>query len=184
MEVSKISPAPRCTASVIHSKAFFPVGVRPPCKNTSQPEPSAVRFASTAHTTHCTPNSAAISLMSCGRSTADVFTLTLSAPARKIPRASSSARMPPPTVKGINTSAAVRSTTSIMVLRLSEDAVISRNTNSSAPCWSYRAASSTGSPASRRSTKFTPFTTRPLVTSRQGMTRATSITASPHLLQQ
>src|ERR1700712_5183230 len=32
-------------------------------------------------------------------------------------------------------------------------------------------AASTGSPASRRSTKLTPLTTRPSLTSRQGMTR-------------
>src|SRR5687768_3831815 len=32
-------------------------------------------------------------------------------------------------------------------------------------------AASTGSPASRRSTNFTPLTTRPSLTSRQGMTR-------------
>ena len=36
---------------------------------------------------------------------------------------------------------------------------------------SYRDANSTGSPASRRPTKFTPFTTRPRSTSRQGITR-------------
>src|SRR5580704_16223836 len=35
-------------------------------------------------------------------------------------------------------------------------------------------AHSTGSPASRRSTKFTPLTTRPSFTSRQGMTRTLS----------
>src|SRR6478735_6488765 len=36
-------------------------------------------------------------------------------------------------------------------------------------------ALSTGSPASRRLTKLTPFTTRPAVTSRQGMIRLVSI---------
>src|SRR5690349_21718998 len=36
------------------------------------------------------------------------------------------------------------------------------------------AACSTGSPASRRETKFTPFTTRPSFTSRQGITRSFS----------
>src|SRR5437588_6681096 len=38
-------------------------------------------------------------------------------------------------------------------------------------------ALSTGSPASRRSTKFTPLTTRPSFTSRQGMTRDLSMGA-------
>src|SRR5215212_3069786 len=40
---------------------------------------------------------------------------------------------PPPTVSGMKTWSAVRSTTSIIVRRLSEDAVMSRNTSSSAP---------------------------------------------------
>ena len=62
---------------------------------------------------------------------------------------------------------------STVVARLSLEAVMSRNTSSSAPSRSYRAASSTGSPASRRSTKLVPLTTRPSVTSRQGITRAT-----------
>src|SRR2546423_12626115 len=57
-----------------------------------------------------------------------------------------------------------------MVSRFSCDAVMSRNTSSSPPSCSYRTASSTGSPASRMSTKLVPFTTRPLSTSRQGIT--------------
>src|SRR5579883_3487650 len=48
---------------------------------------------------------------------------------------------------------------------------MSRKHNSSAPSRSYILACSTGSPASTRSTKFTPLTTRPSFTSRQGMTR-------------
>ena len=40
---------------------------------------------------------------------------------------------PPPTVSGINTSLEVLSTTSIIVFLSSKDAVISKNTNSSAP---------------------------------------------------
>src|SRR5882724_11645164 len=39
-------------------------------------------------------------------------------------------------------------------------------------------AASTGSPASRRSTKLTPLTTRPSLTSRQGMTRTLNIPIS------
>src|SRR2546423_4957839 len=61
-----------------------------------------------------------------------------------------------------------------MVSRFSCDAVMSRNTSSSPPSCSYRIASSTGSPASRIFTKLVPFTTRPLSTSRQGMTRLSS----------
>ncbi len=86
-----------------------------------------------AVTTHWAPNSAAISVISSGRCTAEVLTLTLSAPARSIRRASSTERMPPPTVKGMNTSSAVRRATSTIVSRPSLDAVMSRNTSSSAP---------------------------------------------------
>src|SRR5262249_28261301 len=58
----------------------------------------------------------------------------------------------------------------------SADAVTSRKVISSAPAASYRLASSTGSPASRRLAKFTPFTTRPAATSRQGITRTATAT--------
>src|ERR1700733_3036753 len=40
-------------------------------------------------------------------------------------------------------------------------------------------AASTGSPASRRSTKLTPLTTRPSLTSRQGITRTLNIKKTP-----
>ncbi len=69
-----------------------------------------------------------------GRRTAAVFTLTFSAPAIKMRLASTMLRIPPPTVYGIKTRCAVRKTTSAIVARLSLDAVISRNTISSAPC--------------------------------------------------
>ena len=42
-------------------------------------------------------------------------------------------RMPPPTARGMNTLRAVRATTSAMISRASEEAVISRKTSSSAP---------------------------------------------------
>src|ERR1019366_8121989 len=48
-------------------------------------------------------------------------------------RASSTERTPPPTVKGMKTTSAVRETTSTIVRRLSEEAVMSRKTSSSAP---------------------------------------------------
>ena len=72
---------------------------------------------------------------------------------------------------------AVRRTTSSRMPRFSCDAVISRKQSSSAPALSYSIACSTGSPASRRSTKLTPLTTRPSFTSRQGMMRTFSISA-------
>src|SRR5215213_4951266 len=74
----------------------------------------------------------------------------------------------------MNTSSAVRRARSTIVSRPSWDAVMSRKTSSSAPSASYFVASSTGSPASRMSTKLVPLTTRPLSTSRQGMTRCRS----------
>src|SRR5437879_9869037 len=80
-------------------------------------------------------------------------------------------RTPPPTASGMNTWSAVRSTVSSRIFRASDDAVMSRKMISSAPSRSYAAASSAGSPASRSSWKRTPFTTRPSVTSRQGMIR-------------
>ena len=45
-----------------------------------------------------------------------------------------------------------------------------------------RQPSSTGSPASRRSTKLTPLTTRPPCTSRQGMTRTATVTTNSLLI--
>ena len=86
-----------------------------------------------ATTTHWAPNSSASSATRSGRSTAAVLTQTLSAPARSSARASSTERMPPPMVKGMNTSSAVRRATSTMVSRASLDAVMSRKTSSSAP---------------------------------------------------
>ena len=93
-------------------------------------------------------------------------------------------RMPPPTVSGMKQQAAVRRTTSTMVARPSEEAVMSRKTSSSA-CWaSYALAHSTGSPASLRLTKLVPLTTLPSVTSRHGMILFASTALSSHHRQQ
>src|SRR6516165_7176175 len=70
---------------------------------------------------------------------------------------------------------ATRRTISATMFLLSDDAVMSRNTSSSAASSGYRRPASTGSPASRRLTKLTPLTTRPSFTSRQGMIRLASI---------
>ncbi len=61
------------------------------------------------------------------------LTEILSAPADKITSASSILEIPPPTVNGIFISLAIRVTSLLSVLRFSCDAVISRNTSSSAP---------------------------------------------------
>ena len=72
----------------------------------------------------------------------------LSAPSLNNARKSSTVRIPPPTVNGINTHSATFRTISTTVPLSSEEAVISRNTSSSAPALSYAFAISTGSPAS------------------------------------
>jgi hypothetical protein len=86
-----------------------------------------------ASTTHCAPNTSASSESSSGRATAAEFTDTLSAPASSTACASSTARTPPPIVNGMNTSSAQRRARSAAVSRRSCDAVMSRNTISSAP---------------------------------------------------
>ena len=60
-------------------------------------------------TTHCAPNRVAHSVINVGRRTAAEFTLTLSAPARNAAAMSSTLRMPPPIVRGIDNRAAARS---------------------------------------------------------------------------
>ena len=70
--------------------------------------------------------------MSSGRRTAAVLTLTLSAPDMQDTARIGTDRIPPPTVSGMKTLRAVRATTSAMMSRASLDAVISRNTSSSA----------------------------------------------------
>jgi len=73
---------------------------------------------------------------------------TLSAPFKRIFLASSNDLTPPPTVNGISITDATFLTKSLMVSLCSSDAVISKNTSSSAPSLLYFLASSTGSPAS------------------------------------
>ena len=61
------------------------------------------------------------------------FTEILSAPSLNIALKSSTVRIPPPTVKGINTLLATFRTHSNCVALLSAEAVMSKNTTSSAP---------------------------------------------------
>ncbi len=145
------------------STASMPVGRRPPWVYTSQPSPgsSPRRLASTATTMHWEPKRRDASSTNSGRCTAAVLMETLSAPASSSLRTSSITRTPPPTVSGMNTFSAVARTTSMMMSRSSLEAVMSRKVSSSAPWASYTEAFSTGSPASRSSTKLTPLTTRP-----------------------
>ena len=179
MLVSRISPAPSFSARFAHSTASMPVSTRPPFKYSVQPAPFGRRFASIAITTHWLPNLYTASAMSCGFFSAAEFTETLSAPARSSAVKSSTVRMPPPTVNGINMLFATRETISSMIPRASEDAVMSSKTSSSAPCRSYSTAASTGSPASRKFTKFVPLTTLPFLRSRHGIMRLAYITRPP-----
>jgi hypothetical protein len=128
-------------------------------------------FTTVAHR----PNFRDTSAISSGVLTAAEFRLTFSAPAWMSWVASARVRMPPPTVNGMNTCSATRRTMSSRMARPSWLAEMSRKTSSSAPWASYRRATSTGSPASRRSRKWVPFTTRPRSTSRQGMMRLVSM---------
>ena len=131
MLVRRISPAPRRSASTAHSTASLPVGMRPPLMTTSH-HPSGRRRASMATTTHWLPKRSAPSEMRSGLRTAALLMETLSAPACKMARMSSTVRMPPPTVKGMKTVSATRRTTSRMISRPSWVAEMSRKTSSSA----------------------------------------------------
>jgi hypothetical protein len=129
---------------------------------------------------HWLPKARAPSEMISGRASAAEFRLILSAPARNSVRMSSVVRTPPPTVSGMKHRSAVRSITSRIDLRPSDDAVMSKKTSSSAPCSLYRSASSTGSPTLRSPFSSArpncrPRVTRPAWTSRQGMTRLASM---------
>src|ERR1700722_9893534 len=177
IEVRRISPAPSDTTSWAYSMASIPVELRPPWVKISQRSepPRFTRLASMATTMHWSPNFSAASLTNSRRLTAAELIEALSAPERSSVLMSSTVRTPPPTVNGMKQASAVRRTTSNMIPRFSWVAVMSRKQSSSAPAASYAIAASTGSPASRRSTKLTPLTTRPSLTSRQGITRTLNI---------
>ena len=179
MELSKTSPAPSAHARAVHSSASIPVPVRPPCVVTSKPDAVRARRASTERTNTCEPNRSAISAINSGRVIAAVLIETLSAPARKRRSTSLTLLIPPPTVSGIKTCSAVRRTTSSVVSRSSLLAEISRKVNSSQPSAPYTLAISTGSPASTKLVKLTPLTTRPSVTSKQGIIRIESVICAP-----
>ncbi len=132
MEVSRISPAPARAMRRAHFTASRPVGRRPPWVKTSH-RPGPAARASTATTMHWLPKRSAARDTSSGSATAALLMLALSAPASSSRRTSSMLRTPPPTVSGMNSSAAVRDTTSRMVSRFSWEAAMSRKASSSAP---------------------------------------------------
>ncbi len=92
--------------------------------------PSSVSIATT---TAWLPSVRASSPISSGRASAAELTLILSAPASSTAAASSTERMPPPTVNGIETCSATRAATSTAEPRYSSVAETSRKTSSSAP---------------------------------------------------
>ena len=119
-----------------HSTASMPVGLRPPWVKISQrlASLSPLTFlASMATTMHWEPNRSAASRTNSGFFTAAELMPTLSAPALSRLRMSWMVRTPPPTVSGINTWLAMRSTISRVVSRSSWLAVMSRKVISSAP---------------------------------------------------
>src|SRR5690606_24559991 len=120
------------------------------------------------------PKRFAPSVIRSGVRTAALLIAVLSAPASSVSRMSSTVRSPPPTPNGMKIASATCRTTSSLVSRPSCVALMSSRISSSAPSASYTCACSTGSPASTRLTKFTPLTTRPPCTSRQGMLRLAS----------
>src|SRR6266849_285265 len=174
MLVSRISPAPRRWASIAQSTASSSAGILPPWVKTIQ-RSLDTRLASIATTMNCEPNARAPSVISSGRCTAAVWIEILSAPARSRIRISSTSWMPPPTLRGMKTSCAVRSTSSTSVARPSGVASMSRKVSSSAPSSEYFRARATGSPWSRSCWKCVPLTTRPPAVSRQGMIRFDNI---------
>lgn len=137
MLVRRISPAPKSSIFFAQSTASSPVGLRPPWVKISQrgASPGAETFfASMATTMHCEPKRSAASPTNSGLNTAAVLIETLSAPAFNRLRMSCTLRTPPPTVSGMNTWLAMRSTVCRVVSRPSTLAVISRKVISSAPC--------------------------------------------------
>jgi len=129
--VSRISPAPRSSASFAHETASFPVGTRPPPLQASKP--FSVPFASMATITACDPKRCAMQVMSDESARAAELMLTLSAPASKMASASASVRTPPPTVKGNKQFLRGAPDVSTRVARFSWVAVMSSRTTSSAP---------------------------------------------------
>ena len=131
MDVSRISPAPRSAASWHQGSASRPVAWVPARVITCHSP--ATRRASTATTMHCEPKRRTSSSSNAGRASAAEFTPTLSAPLSSSSSTVATVAMPPPTVKGMSSSRATARTSSLRGWRRWFVAVMSRNTNSSAP---------------------------------------------------
>ena len=120
MQVSTISPAPSCSTSRAQATASRPVP-HAAAVDVDFPEPrgrlAATRLGSMFTTMHWLPNRRAASRTNSGFAAAAELIETLSQPAlSKLRGCRRSVRMPPPTVSGMNTTSAVRRTTSSMIV--------------------------------------------------------------------
>jgi hypothetical protein len=110
----------------------MPVARRPPWVKISH-RPGSTVLASMATTMHCDPKRSAARATTSGSATAAELKLTLSAPASRSARTSSTVRTPPPMVSGMKHCSAVRVARSYIVPRFSCVAWMSRKHSSSAP---------------------------------------------------
>ena len=134
MLVGRIAPAPSVSHCFAHATASFPTGLVPPETTSAKPDGIAwFRRASTAMVIFSFPNFNAASATRAGRATAALFMETLSAPASRVRRMSSSDPIPPPTVSGMSMTAETARTHSSRVLRFSSVAAMSSIASSSAP---------------------------------------------------
>ena len=172
--LSNISPAPLQLPFLPNQYNAFRVFIRPPLRYTYH-SPSSSFLVSIASTTNWLPNSFASSLINCGFLNAAVFTDTLSAPLFNNTETSSTELTPPPTVKGILTCRAIRLSQFTQCFSFFYRCSNIKEYQFIRSLLAYNAPSSTGSPASRRSTKLVPFTVRPSLISRQGMILLVSI---------
>ena len=117
------SPAPAATQDRIQPMASLPVSSRPPLEKTRNSP--FTRLMSAESTTHWSPYFCAASRTRAGLRIAPELTLTLSAPHLSTRSKSSTLLMPPPTVSGMNTVAAVRVRISVNSARPSAEAVMS-----------------------------------------------------------
>ena len=123
IEFTTTSPAPSETQRRIQSMASSPVSSRPPRANTRKPP--STRLTSADSTTHWSPYRCAARLIRSGSRIAPELTLTLSAPHLSTRSKSSRLSIPPPTVRGMKTFAAVCRRMSVNSARPSADAVMS-----------------------------------------------------------
>ena len=137
IEVRRISPAPRCSASRAHSTTVRPIGRRPPCTYTCASRTGSAaarsRRASMATTTACAPKLRANCADECGVGQRGGIDADLVRACLEYLLGVVADLIPPPTQNGTKSSRAVRRTVSSSVWRPSCVAVMSSRTISSAP---------------------------------------------------